>query len=205
MRRKLKRLVTFLNNIHGPLLAFFTLALVGVGGLQWCTLEKTDKTLRAAQRAWIHPYSVTLANSLAPETTGYRLDYENVGREPAINVVIATPRPRIVNPSDKAFSSGWVGGDNGACKDAQPNKNGLVIWPSSVRSAGGEMSYGSPDRLPEDFRDGNEILIIEGCIGYDTNGEAHYSGYCFYTTRFPRQSGGFEWSTVPCMNHNFAR
>src|SRR5438874_13232433 len=35
------------------LLVLFTLGLVAVSALQWSTLEKTDETLKAAQRAWI--------------------------------------------------------------------------------------------------------------------------------------------------------
>jgi hypothetical protein len=73
-------------------LVIFTGLLVIVGALPWCTLEKTDKTSRQIQRAWVGLDGIVEIDAL--ETTPrlhveshYRI--KNFGNGPALKVVVS--------------------------------------------------------------------------------------------------------------------
>jgi hypothetical protein len=72
------------------ILALATLSLVWVAALQWNTLEKTDETLQAAQRAWIKYSDIQIASPLTYNENGMnitlRFFLKNTGTSPAQNV-----------------------------------------------------------------------------------------------------------------------
>ena len=72
------------------ILALATLSLVWVAALQWNTLEKTDETLRAAQRPWIKYSDIQIASPLTYNENGMnitlRFFLKNTGTSPAQNV-----------------------------------------------------------------------------------------------------------------------
>ena len=55
------------------ILALATLSLVWVAALQWNTLEKTDETLRAAQRPWIKYSDIQIASPLTYNENGMNI------------------------------------------------------------------------------------------------------------------------------------
>jgi hypothetical protein len=68
-------------------ITLFTLLLVIVGALQWCTLQNTDETLRLQQRAWLSPTGAKLFGiPTKDEAINFRLALVNSGREPASGV-----------------------------------------------------------------------------------------------------------------------
>jgi hypothetical protein len=71
------------------LLVIFTLGLVVVGVLQWRTLDKSDATLKAAQRPWIE-FDAKIIGPLEyigeQLTILVQLGLKNSGHSPAINV-----------------------------------------------------------------------------------------------------------------------
>jgi hypothetical protein len=72
-------------------ITLFTLLLVIVGALQWCTLQNTDETLRLQQRAWHAPVGAKLFwIPTKDEPINFRLVLVNSGREPAILFVIGS-------------------------------------------------------------------------------------------------------------------
>jgi hypothetical protein len=85
-RTKLKDPMTLFTAI----LALATLSLVWVAALQWNTLEKTDETLRAAQRPWIKYSDIQIASPLTYNENGMnitlRFFLKNTGTSPAQNV-----------------------------------------------------------------------------------------------------------------------
>jgi hypothetical protein len=182
-----------------------TVASVGVGTLQWLTLEKTDVTQKAAQRAWVEPRALLIdSGRAAGEKFTYTLSYVNVGNEPATNVVVQTD-PYAVSVSERSQAIGWIAGENRTCDIAHPNSGGIVIWPSARDANPKRLTYysdGPPPNAEEVIR-GEKFLVIDGCIGYETVGTVRYSGFCFYMR--PNGHGQEQWQVVPCMNHNFAR
>ena len=55
----------FVPFTHITDVGFFTAVLAVVAGLQWYTLEKTDDTLKTAQRPWISVNAATGTDGLS--------------------------------------------------------------------------------------------------------------------------------------------
>jgi hypothetical protein len=73
-------------------LAIFTLGLIVVGVLQWCTLEKTDKTSRFRDRAFINFSQPTIDRyeSYKPPSVTVNVIAQNTGNVPARSVSISS-------------------------------------------------------------------------------------------------------------------
>lgn len=80
-------------NIFGPFaritdVGFFTAVLVGVAWMQWSTLEKTDETLKAAQRPWVSLQNMIVASDLLWNRDGgvmtINFVIKNTGHSPAV-------------------------------------------------------------------------------------------------------------------------
>lgn len=184
----------------------FTLLLVIVGSLQWLTLEKTDETLKAQQRAWIEP-GVPLIRGPFDEKSPIHLliRYRNIGKEPAINAVIALDEPLlVVDPPPNGNWYASLPGKNPVCKRALPNGNGIVIYPTT---ASNEFSAHVFPNQP--LADANmvfaqtKILVVEGCIGYQTVGKPYYAGFCYYWTPVLGKPPD-QWGITKCQTRNEA-
>jgi hypothetical protein len=70
---------------------FFTALLCFVAWLQWGTLEKTDETLRAAQRPWIRYEGIEILEPLSygdgVAKTRVKIHLKNSGNSPALGVI----------------------------------------------------------------------------------------------------------------------
>jgi hypothetical protein len=82
-------------NIFTGVLALATLALVYVSALQWRTLEKTDETARASERAFVFPAPKKAEWRPAVKnkdvvTREFPVVWENSGNSPTVNLVIET-------------------------------------------------------------------------------------------------------------------
>ena len=188
------------DRITQALLAAFTLGLLIFSGLQWATLEKTDFTLKAQQRAWIEPERIELLSGLHKgEALYFVLHYRNHGSEPATNVVIQFGQTADDIPSSPPY--GWFKGDNTVCDITHPNPGGLVTWKDKAY----KLEYASSDiKDAQKIWAGHKTMRIETCIGYKTVNEPHFSAACFYT--YPdRDKPSSTWPLVPCMNHQFIR
>jgi hypothetical protein len=89
------RVLACLNRNQGSLLALFTLLLVGVGILQWCTLRATDETARLNNRSQIYFDKILAAAfNLGPEKViGVSLGITNSGNIPPRNLKFAVACP----------------------------------------------------------------------------------------------------------------
>lgn len=176
----------------------FSVALVAVGFFQLLTFEKTDRTLRLQQRAWLGPVDAFLA---APMVKGQPISvgivFENTGKEPALDVF--------------NIAAGYGGGpaylqttgprdEGNFCMGIHPVDGFPAIFPTANRKILAAMQ----NRVIADdgLIDGWRILIVTGCAAYATLGESHSSSYCFWlglstdpTTglrQFNRCSGSFQ-------------
>jgi hypothetical protein len=86
---------SFSANIFEPFRWFtdvgiFTAVLAFIAGLQLTTMNKTDETLRAAQRPWIDIVDTKLANDISFDTNGARITFAfnlvNKGNSPALKI-----------------------------------------------------------------------------------------------------------------------
>jgi hypothetical protein len=176
-----------------------TIAIAAIAFLQWETFEKTDKTLKAQQRAWLEPQGVTIISGLkAGEALSYQIKFTNVGKEPAINMVLQSEPQYLEVPANNTMS-GYFPGKNEWCKKVRPNSEGLVVWPSAPKS----IVYSVNTQPDKDILEGRKFLLIEGCFGYETVGENRFSSFCFYTRPSPDLTID-KWPVLSCMNHHNA-
>ena len=195
-------------NIFAPFtrltdVGYFTAILAVVAGLQWGPLEKTDKTLKAQQRAWVEPRAPSITSGRKRgELLNFTVRYANIGREPAVNVVIQTDvQPVDVSGGDQA--RGWFPGKNEMCKSSHPNDAGLVVWPSESKMHELFYTTSGPPNDAEAVWQGLKFLVIEGCIGYETTHEPHFSAFCYFVRPIAGKPSE-EWPLSICMNHNIA-
>lgn len=158
--------------------------------------------LVASNRAWIEPARPEIVTGLkAGEPLKFVLAYTNIGKQPALGVVI-NAIPRTVEPPKDGNWYKPFPGRNETCEAAHPNENGLVVYPSAdARQA---TTYFS-QRFPEQAKvlDGTQALVIEGCIGYETFNEAHYSAFCYYVQPFVEKATTGR-AIMLCPTHNHA-
>jgi hypothetical protein len=158
----------------------------------------------ASNRAWIEPSELRILSGLRPgEPLSYSLNYANIGKEPALNVVIQS-YPGTVEP--RPHNDLWYArfpGRNKTCVTAQPTDRGLVVYPSNTPKH--ETTYTSDEPPPdsEAVLAGDKVLVIEGCIGYETFGEPHFSAFCFFLPPVKGKSPD-QWPVLLCPTHNYA-
>lgn len=172
-------------------ITLFTLLLVVVGAFQYFSLKDTDKTLRLQQRAWIAPHHLLIDGQFrAGEKLGYTLFYGNVGHEPATKIVINQDEktfdvPATITSWDAVFEQAGI--KKFDCGSSQPNANGFVVYPSTSPDRTFGVVTQSTIENESDVDSGRKILVIRGCIGYETLGTPHYSQWCFFWPAWPGQ------------------
>lgn len=166
--------------------------------------EVLDETLVSSNRAWIEPSGISILSGLKPgEDLTYLLTYANIGGAPALNVVMPIVELRTVEPPPNNDWYHPFPGQNPTCKNAKPNKDGLVVYQSKHMKQNHKYWTDAPPPDAEAVRNGRRALIFEGCIGYETFTEEHYSAYCFY---LPPTSGTppDRNSLIHCLKYNNA-
>jgi hypothetical protein len=109
--------------------------------------------------------------------------YGNPGKEPALNVVIKQTEETIGAPPtipswDAYFLEKSV--KKFACEAVAPNPGGFVVYPSAPLDYHYLFQTGTAIPDQEDVLAGRKILVIKGCVGYETFRAAHYSWFCFF-------------------------
>jgi hypothetical protein len=186
-------------------ISIMTLIFVGTyTALTLCLYEVTKKTMVAANRAWIEPRFPRIAKGLLNpiENFEYELPYANIGKEPALQIVMQH-KTRFVAP--KSSEGSWYErfqGRNEFCSLSHPNKEGFPEYPSGQERKIG-ANTGNP--LPEvkAVLDGSQVLVIEGCYGYLTFDEPHYSAFCYFLPPIKGKPIS-EWMIARCPTHNDA-
>jgi hypothetical protein len=192
-------------SIFTGILAIATALLVGVGILQLCTLNKTDATLRAQQRAWIEPGPPMVFGPFNDKLPiNLLIKYRNIGKEPAINAVIQLDEPLLV--VDPPPDGNWyplLPGKNPVCKRAAPNSGGIIIYPSTSNEFKAHVYPNQPLVDASKVFGQTKILVIEGCIGYQTVEKSYYAGFCYYWTPVAGKTPD-QWGVTQCQTRNDA-
>lgn len=159
-----------------------------------------SKSIIASNRAWIEPGRPAILSGLKTgEPLTFVIPYANIGKEPALNVVIQAP-PRTVEPPKDGNWYSRFPGRNETC--SRPNESGLVVYPSTnPKEATTYPNQHFPDQSA--VLDGTKALVIEGCISYETFGEPHYSAFCYYVQPFVETSTDPR-AIIKCPTHNHA-
>ena len=197
------RAANFLNRYHGLKTAIATILIAIVAALQWRTLTNTDETMRrslvATTRAWIEPGRPEIVGDLDPtQPLSLVISYRNVGNAPATNAVVQLDEPLLtIDPPSNWYNA--LPSPNPVCKKARPNNQGISIYQSDAMQ---RLIYSNLD-LPNagSVADGSKILIVEGCIGYETVQESHYAAFCYYLKPDKNLPIG-QWNWIRCQTRN---
>jgi hypothetical protein len=197
---------------------FTGLLTFGVLILQWRTLEKTDatfnKTLIAANRAWVVPYLVKL---IGTPTDGHQMDlfftYGNTGHEPATRVgynsnswsipidVIRSATPETATDSLKKAIEAKL---TDTCSAAKSNENLVVMYPATSGVSNNSTPINvDPKWITQPIIDYG-FVVAEGCFVYRTMDDWHKSRFCFFWNKImdgwkPPEGKGFLF-TCPAGN-----
>jgi len=138
---------------------------------------------RRADRAWLGPASMRLSERPTfGKDLEFLFEYENAGRQPALNVSYYldsyTSREREVGSGPRPL------GHILRCRHVPPPRNiRLVVFPGK----GAFEPYRAADSLLRDPF-GGEIILVNGCMVYQTLNEIHRTAFCFkYDPRHERR------------------
>ena len=195
-----------INAASTVVMAFATVALFIAAILQWKTLEKTDLTLRAEQRAWIAPRGITdpIPPNFINKVDKYSellLRLENVGKGPAVKtneLVIAT----TVKKGDlfdeavilKTIRDSLAGRE---CENIPVDPKGRAIYPGGT--PGRVLALTDPQVAKVNA--GSDFALVIGCIVYQTLEERHYTKLCMIAEP-PIASE--KWRSTNCRFYNDA-
>ena len=141
------------------------------------TISRT--ALVSNQRAWLAPVAVTIKSDLEtgkPFTTS--IQYKNVGKEPALNLGASGQVQFVPNNNETINNLGKQ--SLGMCDTNLNNTSrNQTIYPSEAN--GYELIATSTfDQPTAAVLKGESVLYLQGCLVYDSMGEARKSAFCFY-------------------------
>ncbi len=160
----------------------------------------------ATQRAWLAPTNALFDRPVkSGEQVSIGIVYDNVGREPALNVthgeeVHWVNSPKVSNVSPEFWANQLLGA-NATC-DHPTESDRIVAYPSSHSSYRTHVLIKS-DSFADELLWREKTLYIQGCIAYETVGAERHSAYCIYfepdAAKPPEQ-----WQFRFCADGNFA-
>ena len=190
-------------------LAVATIMLAVFAGLAYCA---TIDNLKRTQRAWLAPIGADMAG---PVEVGRALRvnilYENVGKEPALDVTRAVPQwgtfPIPPNIHGEAWLPSVPAIKNDSCDGLTPRSGRETVYPSSSREAYKSLIYvfnAEPHPfVTENFINMKETFFVFGCFAYRTFNEVHKSAFCLYVQPTPDDRPEY-WTFRFCPTGNHA-
>ena len=158
------------------------------------------ESMIANQRAWIGPRNARSDN--VPEVgkeLSIFLDYQNTGREPAIETVYDVEAFVSSEEDDK---SGALGGKVNAfldkCKIMWRPAPAQVIFPN-IGGLGSSYALKKTLRaedIDQEIVDGHKFIILTGCFVYKTVNSIHRSSFCYYFKAKQMLPGNWNICTV---------
>jgi hypothetical protein len=147
--------------------------------------SKTSRdALIAAERAWVGPRNARI--DAAPTFTNdldIFIDYQNSGREPAIETIWDTD---LFTATDEEENNGTIPRriDNfiAKCKTMWKPFQATVVYPSSGGIGSGYVLTKTllKDSIDDDVIEGTKMIVISGCFVYRTVQTIHRSWFCYF-------------------------
>jgi hypothetical protein len=133
----------------------------------------------ASQRAWIGPRNAK--SDAGPEldkTLNVTVEYQNTGREPALETIADTD---IFAAEDSTDTANRINSFIEQCKIKwTPTQKG-VVFPAGPASSAYELTRAMDSGLiDQDVIDGTKFVFIDGCFNYKSAGGIHRTSFCFY-------------------------
>lgn len=187
------RLVAYLKSIDSLITAIATFLLfiattllAWIAWLQYQALEKTDhtlnKTLIASSRAWVGPRNAKFeADPMAKTPIDATVEYQNVGKEPALNfsnladffaATIQEDKDGIVDTKLTAYLNG--------CLKYAPGSAGSVVYPSTGFSSYFLIAKSQPNLVDDAVIKGEKLIFVQGCFAYKTFDILRHTYFCYF-------------------------
>ena len=187
----------------------FGAAVVALGGLVilFFTLRDNRKTMIEDRRAWIAVHTAIFHIAPPPKNPGdlfqIAVSYENIGKEPALNVSKAQGPFLITDfvPGSNSFELNLP--PNDTCSEVNTKINMGPVWPGTKL----DVSRGPAFQIIADaaFLNMKTILGYHGCFMYETFQEAHRTAYCFLLVPVvAHPAADWLWHMCPGAYQNFA-
>lgn len=145
--------------------------------------EVAQQTLIASQRAWVGPVNAKVDGAVeADKPVNVVISVRNTGREPAKNFFWGT-NGMITTPDED--TSGALGEKImiylQRCLATPSKERTQVIYPSTGFGSGFDFTITFPKQdIDADVTSGNKMLIVQGCLVYDTFGKTKHSAFCYF-------------------------
>jgi hypothetical protein len=183
-------------NAFGTLLiGVATIALVASTIIQWRAFVTSDERSR---RAWLSPIDLGIKGILGAEDNQNYLqlsvDYQNTGREPALNVAFYASAKLFDAASPKRLGDALntltafdipLLEENNECNNLLPLVSGATAYPSTaaryqVSSNIFPGKWSTTYEMTAWLIENEKILYVNGCFSYTTIEQTHYSKFCQY-------------------------
>ena len=144
------------------------------------SLDLNRQALVAGSRAWLGPTDAKVVSGPleAGKPVTVDVSVRNSGREPARNV--RWQPSKYVSAKDDKTLDQKIDTTLRFCFGMPGLPLGQVIYPS----AGGEgFEFVLPfegEEISQEVVDGSSVLVVQGCLAYETFGQTHHSGFCFF-------------------------
>jgi hypothetical protein len=138
------------------------------------------QSMEASTRAWVGPSDANIVGGVqVAKPVTVNISISNSGREPAKSFSI-TPDPVAIVEDDAAFEMDM---DNFVtnCFATPARTDAQVLYPSSGIGSGyqDQVSFGA-DKITPEVVSGNAILVVRGCITYQTFSQTRHSSFCYF-------------------------
>lgn len=144
--------------------------------------EDSERSLVASSRAWVGPTDAKITSG-APavgQPVKVVISVRNSGREPARDFRWI-PTKIVSSKSDEGTLSQKVDTNLRFCLGTPSQKFGQVIYPTGGFGDGFEFTVlfdGS--EIEEEVINGEKILVVQGCLTYESFGATRHSAFCFF-------------------------
>ncbi|GEM_PF-5184604 len=163
-----------------------------LASLSQVTLTDAREATVDANRAWLAVRGMKKDTDISTtDQDFFDIFYDNVGHEPAQDIVLGAKPGVIEGPVNRVSASEIPFPENQTCKPPMPR--GVIAWPGAANAP--------PDKLiiPVDAKQwkalfartaaGEIVLYFEGCLSYTTFKAPHQTAFCFYVKPFKQEQG----------------
>ena len=192
---RFSRSTDLVNAVGTLLIGIATIALVASTIIQWRAFVTSDER---ARRAWLSPINLGIKGILgaggSPDYVQLSVDYQNTGREPALNVAFyvsaklfdaASPKRLGDAPNTLTAADITLLDENNACDNLLPIVTGATAYPSTaaryqISSNIFPAQWSTIYEMTTWLTENTKILYVNGCFSYTTIEQTHYSKFCQY-------------------------
>jgi hypothetical protein len=170
-------------------------------GSDWIFYNQLDE-MREERRAWLGPVTAGIEGDLTiSKPLSIVINYQNTGKEPALNVFYDLSPDTISIADDKAGGTVQrVANYVGRCSATSEREGYGVAYPSAGFSTYSVATKVDAAKIDWDVIYGTKYVLVNGCFVYHTLGTTRRSSYCFFFQNGKTRKAAWNF----CPTGNFA-